>query len=162
MLRPRGCHDWSLSLHLFSKSSSYRRITVTPLLGADFPRVVVRVQAPCARAHESSMSMLMELSWACIGSEGLMSMLMEAPWAHSNTLQQTLSPIVFLLIIYKKNLFYWIHSMPYFMPIRVLIPGSTYIRLSNRPAINLGRHFPVHMSRGGGGFSKLFWKTFSS
>ena len=31
-------------------------------LCADFPRVVVRVQASCARAHESSMSMLMELS----------------------------------------------------------------------------------------------------
>jgi hypothetical protein len=59
--------------------------SVTTGLVADFPRVVVRVQASCAHAHESSMSMLMELSWACTGSESLMGMLMEAPWAHSDT-----------------------------------------------------------------------------
>jgi hypothetical protein len=29
---------------------------------ADFPRVVVHMQASCAHAHESSLSMLMELS----------------------------------------------------------------------------------------------------
>ena len=56
-------------------------------LQADFPKVVVHVQAPCARAHESSMSMLMELSCAQGGSECPMSMLMEASWAQPWTLK---------------------------------------------------------------------------
>ena len=52
---------------------------------ADFPRVVVRVQAPCARAHGSSMRMLMGLPCAQVGSECSISMLMEAPCARPGT-----------------------------------------------------------------------------
>ena len=37
------------------------------------------------RAHESPMSMLMELSWASFGNESLMSMRMEASWAQTAT-----------------------------------------------------------------------------
>ena len=35
--------------------------------GADCPKVVVRVEASCTRTRGSSMSMLMELSWASGG-----------------------------------------------------------------------------------------------
>ena len=54
--------NWNLKASNKKKGLNPFFIFLLDRRDADFPRVVVRVQASCARAHESSMSMLMELS----------------------------------------------------------------------------------------------------